>query len=136
MYQKRRLLGLTLALAYGLIAMAGQGLHALLPCDDAQCGQSVAACSCLFCEYDAAKAAENTDQTTPGFGTPQGDAHQANDCAICCVLAKIKVGHFGLTAETSLSTVASTLSASPSQPAPTGLLLDYAPRGPPALTVA
>ncbi|QDU54905.1 hypothetical protein [Aeoliella mucimassa] len=133
MPRNRRILSLAFALAYSLIAVAGYGLHALVPCDDPTCGQAETSCDCFFCGL--AHEEDTVDLDLPGgqIGTPKHGAHQPGQCAVCCTLAKIKVGQTGLDAAILTSAVSFGPQPVAMEAAPTAQLLVYAPRGPPAL---
>lgn len=91
---RRPLVALLLSLAYGLIAVAGHGLHALAPCGDADCGGScdvvATACNC-GCPHRAPASGKATDG--PSCGPIAGNGHNPHNCAVCTTLAKVKVGH-------------------------------------------
>ncbi len=134
MRPSRPFVALVLSLAYGLIAVAGHGLHALAPCGDPDCQQSVEVCQC-GCHH-AADQAEGADQGEGESaalsirGVNRG-AHHPHNCPFCVLLAKVKVGHSSLLANApSLDAVAAGAVSKPIV-AIGDKLSAYSPRGPP-----
>lgn len=83
-----------LVTVYGLVALAGHGLHALQGCEDPRCGEA-AACAphdgCAFCVRAAQQAAEaGTAHKAPtsecAFRAPAA-GHDAAGCAVCSLLS-------------------------------------------------
>jgi hypothetical protein len=130
MNSRRHITALVLALAYGLVAVAGHGLHALAPCDDPGC-QAAAHAACDCCSHASAAKQSDLDHQA-GFRSVDASAHNPHTCAVCTLLSKVKVGHSG-TASTTLTT--KVVQATPSL-AFHVVVADHAsshsPRGPPA----
>ncbi|MCO6046085.1 hypothetical protein NG895_19465 [Aeoliella sp. ICT_H6.2] len=135
MSRTRQFIASLLVLTYGLVAVGGHGLHALLPCGDPECvtESTTDSCSCVLCHHvPEATPADGADTDGPAFGSPDSGNHNPNTCVVCALLAKVKVG--GATGPMVLelcnhSTAEKSLYTS--TPSST-LLLIHAPRGPPA----
>lgn len=128
MHRHHKIVALLLALAYSVIAVAGHGLHALAPCCD-DCQQAEMACDCMFCQHADEQHRPATD---PAFDRTRGCQHNPHTCAVCSVLAKVKVGH-GTIAHTQLVTgVEQGAFATPTISPRAAVYLAYVPRGPPA----
>lgn len=136
MSRTRQFIASLLVLSYGLVAVGGHGLHALLPCGDPECVAEAtsATCSCGLCHSEPETTpADGTDIQGPAVGTPK-TGHNSQTCVVCALLAKVKLaGPSGpmvlelchhSTAEKCLTT--STI--------PATFLLIHAPRGPPKST--
>lgn len=134
MSRTRQIIASVLVLSYGLVAVGGHGLHALLPCGDPDCCVAEASthtCSCGLCDHSEPQpAAGETDSKGPAFGGPKS-GHDAKTCVVCALLAKVKLG--GPTGPMVLelchhSTAEKCLHTST---VPATFLLIRAPRGPP-----
>ena len=130
-----RSLALAALVAFSALGLFGHSLHGLLPCSDGACGTSIAEsddCCCCGHHHGPAAgetAASESQQSGPGV---KDAGHDAANCSLCTLLAKIKVGkaafyHTELDVpheyrETALSELLISRD----------LLLSSAPRGPPA----
>jgi hypothetical protein len=123
-----------LALAtYGVLGVFGHSLHGLMPCSDAACGWSHAASSdhCCCCEHDDPLIAIASGPAIEGAEL-RSSGHDAGDCPLCTLLAKIKVGRLALfTADLSVGHCHHEVIA-PSEVLAADLILSAVPRGPPA----
>jgi hypothetical protein len=78
--------------AYGVVGVFGHALHGLLPCGDGDCGSAPVTADggehheCC-CHHQAASNAV-TESDGPQYRTA---GHDADDCSLCLLLAKIKV---------------------------------------------
>jgi hypothetical protein len=119
--------------AYGVVGVFGHSLHGLLPCSDESCGSGMVAaveglCSC--CHHDHATAATASGPATDGVEF-RAAGHDADDCSLCTLLAKIKVGQLALfDAEVGVEHSFQELVAA-STLLPADLILSGSPRGPP-----
>ena len=118
--------------AYCGIAIAGHGLHGLMPCSHGSCATYRAAagdcCSCCAHSPSASPLAADVPADAPQLSE---EGHDPRDCPICLALAKIKVGRlalfdFGICASSSCYEAA----ISRALPSAERLLSEF-PRGPP-----
>jgi hypothetical protein len=126
----------TLSLAvYASVGVFGHALHGLLPCADGSCSDRQFAAAedhCCCCHHDApaSPAAANSGSDEDGLRLTRS-GHDPDDCSLCTLLAKIKVGRLALyRAELVLAHSYHELPAS-GVTLPAGLDLAGAPRGPP-----
>ena len=132
-----RSLALAALVAFSALGLFGQSLHALLPCSEGACGtHAVAAdesgCCCGHSHAPLASTA-SADENAGESSGPQVTAagHDAENCPLCTLLAKIKVGRpslFHAHVETALHVPVATFGESL---LPQDLALSGAPRGPP-----
>lgn len=118
--------------AYGVVGVFGHALHGLLPCGDGDCGSAFAIADAgdehqCCCHHQAARNAV-TESDGPQY---RAAGHDASDCSLCLLLAKIKVSkQVVYLADFSVATsYHEPLAASALVPA--GFDLSGAPRGPP-----
>lgn len=127
-------MALAALVAFSALGLFGHSLHGLLPCSNGSCGTSVAESSdCCCCGHHHGPAAEETAASDAKESGPSVNnaGHDAANCSLCTLLAKIKVGkaafyHAELAVpheyrETALSDLLMSQD----------LLLTGAPRGPP-----
>jgi hypothetical protein len=89
-----RSIALSALLAFTTLGLFGQSLHSLLPCTDGACGVHASAaeesaCSCGHSHPAVAKQAAAAGEETGAQVSAAG--HDAANCALCTLLAKIKV---------------------------------------------
>jgi hypothetical protein len=119
--------------AYGIFGVFGHSLHGLLPCSDAACGSSQTAASehCCCCDHDEPLITVTSGPATGG-AEYRSAGHDADDCSLCTLLAKIKVGRLALFVVDFSIGHSHHESIAPSGLLPADLVLCAAPRGPPA----
>jgi len=124
----RWLAALSLA-AYGSVGVFGHALHDLMPCSDSSCVALAAEEKCCCCDHEpAVTLADDVDADGPQFS---GAGHDPDDCSLCVLLAKIKVGrHAPFSADVFVEHSYHAQAASDSL-LPADLILSGAPRGPP-----
>lgn len=123
----RQFVATLLALAYSVIAIAGYGLHELVPCGDGNCFHEQVVTCCCGHDHGSPPAGDSDRQALRG---PQ---HDPQACAFCALLAKMKMGHADPQAAQLLVQVDEpVLVLTPSAALADELLL-HAPRGPPSL---
>jgi hypothetical protein len=114
------------------VGVFGHSLHGILPCGDELCGSGIVAaveglCSC--CHHEPAP-------TSPGPATDDAEfraaGHDADDCSLCTLLAKIKVGHAALDMSAAWTDVSREHMACEALSAPAEVHFAFAARGPPA----
>lgn len=130
-----RLLATLSLVAYATFGVFGHSLHGLLPCADELC-QSVVALAAADCCGGCCHAAPATvDRSHRAAGPAMADArrgHDAHDCSLCTLLAKIKVGQAAVfRAEVRVAHAYTAAVPVPALDA-AELNLSGAPRGPPA----
>ena len=130
-----RSIALSALLAFTTLGLFGQSLHSLLPCSDGACGVHAkaadeSACSCGHSHAGVTTKAVAADggETPVQFSAAE---HDAANCPLCTLLAKIKVdrpalfrAHVEVARLVSVSTLCELL-------LPQDLALSGAPRGPP-----
>lgn len=134
-----RTLAILSLVAYGTFGVFGHSLHGLLPCAHEACQGIAAALAddgcCDHCcrQGHEAAALEATHLHTDELGVSDRSAgHDPRDCALCTLLAKIKVGQAPtFVAELRIERIYSPHLAFSSLYA-AELSLSRAPRGPPA----
>jgi hypothetical protein len=119
--------------AYGVVGVFGHSLHGLLPCADESCGSGIVAaveglCSC--CHHDHAPAATASGPATDGAEF-RAAGHDADDCSLCTLLAKIKVGQLALFDAEIRVESSNHESIFVGTLLPADLILSGSPRGPP-----
>ena len=120
--------------AYGVVGVFGHSLHGLLPCADESCGGGIVAaveglCSC--CHHDQAPTPAASGPATDGAEF-RAAGHDADDCSLCTLLAKMKVGQLALfDAEIRVGPSYHEMVAVVML-MPADLVLSGSPRGPPA----
>ena len=124
-----RSLALAALVAFSALGLFGQSLHALLPCSDAA-DESGCCCGHSHGPLASTASADENDGESSG---PQVTAagHDAENCPLCTLLAKIKVGRpalFHAHVETAHHVPVAMLGESL---LPQDLALSGAPRGPP-----
>ena len=135
-----RSIALSALLAFTTLGLFGQSLHSLLPCSDGACSDGAcgvhakaadeSACSCGHSHAGVTTKAVAADggETPVQFSAAE---HDAANCPLCTLLAKIKVdrpalfrAHVEVARHVSVSTLCELL-------LPQDLALSGAPRGPP-----
>jgi hypothetical protein len=134
-----RSIALSALLAFTTLGLFGQSLHSLLPCSDGACTDGACgvhanaaeepACSCGHSHLAVAKQAAAEREETGAQVSAAG--HDAANCALCTLLAKIKVdrpaifhAHVDVAHCQQFFTLGESL-------LPQDLALSGAPRGPP-----
>ncbi len=89
-----RSIALSALLAFTTLGLFGQSLHSLLPCSDGTCGVHAnaaeeSACSCGHSHHAVTKKAAAEGEEAGAQMSAAG--HDAANCALCTLLAKIKV---------------------------------------------
>ena len=126
----RWLAALSLA-AYGTLGVFGHSLHGLLPCGDESCGVAHSAVeNHCCCGHEHAAAKSTLSPATDGTEF-RGAGHDADDCSLCILLAKIKVGRLALLQADVQVGSAYHEQVAVSELLPADLILSGAPRGPP-----
>ncbi|MBA3481870.1 MAG: hypothetical protein H0T51_08655 [Pirellulales bacterium] len=120
--------------AYGVVGVFGNSLHGILPCSDESCGSGIATaveglCSC--CHHDQAPTPAASGPATNGAEF-RAAGHDADDCSLCTLLAKIKVGHAALDMSAAWTDDSREHVMCDELRAPADVLLAFAARGPPA----
>ena len=117
--------------AYGSLGLFGHSLHELLPCSDPSCGahaQAESHCGCCHGdEHEAEHAASSIGDGVRAANAP----HDANDCSLCVLLAKMKVGRVDAFATDICVGVAYHEPAFAAGILPADLVLASSPRAPP-----
>lgn len=117
--------------AYGVFGVFGHSLHGLMPCEDDSCGSHAGAEHHCCCGQHEAAAPQAV--ATPALDGAEFRAagHDSDNCSLCTLLAKIKVGQSALFhAEFSVECSHHEQSAV-SQRLPADLSLSGSPRAPP-----
>lgn len=130
-----RSIALSALLAFTTLGLFGQSLHSLLPCSDGACGVHAnaaeeSACSCGHSHAAVVKnvAAAEGDETGAQVSAA---GHDAENCTLCTLLAKIKVDRPALfQAQTDVAQCQQFVTLGESL-LPQDLALSGAPRGPP-----
>ena len=133
-------MALAALVAFSALGLFGQSLHALLPCSDGACSDGAcgvhadaaeeSACSCGHSHAAVAEstAAADGDETGARFGAA---GHDAENCTLCTLLAKIKVDRPALFhAQVDVAHCQQFVTLGESL-LPQDLALSGAPRGPP-----
>jgi len=120
--------------AYGVVGVFGHSLHGILPCADESCGSGIVAaveglCSCCCHDHEPAPVASGPAIDGAEF---RAAAHDADDCSLCTLLAKIKVGQLALFDAEIRVEPSYHESVAASALLPADLILSGSPRGPPA----
>jgi hypothetical protein len=117
--------------AYGVFGVFGHSLHGLLPCDDGSCGSSdVAEHHCCCGHHEAAPQVVATPALDGAAFRSAG--HDADDCSLCTLLAKIKVGQAAMFHADFCVEYSHHEQIAVSQRLPADLNLSGTPRAPPA----
>jgi len=127
----RWLAALSLAV-YGTIGVFGHSLHELMPCSNGSCGEWLAAQEhCCCCDHAAPVAPVSAETDAADGPQLSGAGHDADQCSLCVLLAKIKVGRLALFSADVRVEQSYHESATTSGLLPADLILSGAPRGPP-----
>ncbi|MBA4105708.1 MAG: hypothetical protein C0485_08110 [Pirellula sp.] len=130
-----RSIALSALLAFTTLGLFGQSLHSLLPCSDAACGVHAnaaeeSACSCGHSHAAVVKNAASAEGDETGAQVSAA-GHDAENCTLCTLLAKIKVDRPALfQAQTDVAQCQQFVTLGESL-LPQDLALSGAPRGPP-----
>lgn len=131
MSRVRQIIASVLVLSYGLVAVGGHGLHALLPCGDPDCVAEATshACSCGLCHSEP-ETTGSEPANDPAFSKPES-GHNAHTCVVCALLAKVKLGGPDGPMVLELCDHSTAEKCLHSSRVPATFLLIHAPRGPP-----
>jgi hypothetical protein len=127
----RGLVQLALA-AYAIFGIFGHGLHAILPCGDGCCEEPLAVHSSCSCGCDHAAAAEDDLDARETAYRDAGCRHDAANCSLCVLLAKINVGYTTLESADDIVAVVCGTAAPEAFSLPADLVMLASARGPPS----
>jgi len=126
----RWLAALSLA-AYGAFGVFGHSLHELMPCSDGSCSDWFAAEEHCCCDHAAPVACVSAETDAADGPQLSGAGHDADQCSLCVLLAKIKVGRLALFTADVRVEQSYRESATGNRLLPADLILSASPRGPP-----